>query len=114
MAVLFMIAVYDLLIKTATRATFVVMIHGSSCLYASPKYNTPSWKQGNDCIIATAAGQSILGQPPGQACYVRCFLFQPFMLRTLPGDLSGRTTVQGEVAVNILLDQTGQRQLCRQ
>ena len=30
-----------LLIKTATSATFVVMIQGSSCLYADPKYNTP-------------------------------------------------------------------------
>ena len=30
-----------LLIKTATSATFVVMIQGSSCLYAGPKYNTP-------------------------------------------------------------------------
>ena len=31
----------QLLIKTATSATFVVMIQGSSCLYAGPKYNTP-------------------------------------------------------------------------
>ena len=30
-----------LLIKTATSATFVVMIQGSSCLYAGPEYNTP-------------------------------------------------------------------------
>ena len=31
----------ELLIKTATSATFVVMIQGSSCLYAGPKYITP-------------------------------------------------------------------------
>ena len=30
-----------LLIKIATSAAFVVMIQGSSCLYAGPKYNTP-------------------------------------------------------------------------
>ena len=62
-----------LLIKTATSATFVVMIQGSSCLYADPKYNAPPWKQGNDCVIAT--------KRPAQAkhsrtCCVCCYLFQ--------------------------------------
>ena len=40
-SIVFMIGWTALLIKTATSATFVVMIQGSSCLYAGPKYNTP-------------------------------------------------------------------------
>ena len=61
-----------LLIKTATSATFVVMIQGSSCLYAGPKYSTPPWKQGNDCIIATKRPAQA---KPGRACCVCCFFF---------------------------------------
>ena len=66
-------SVGDLLIKTATSATFVVMIQGSSCLYAGPKYKTPPWKQGNGCIIATKRPARA---KRSRACCVCCYLFQ--------------------------------------
>ena len=66
-----------LLIKTATSATFVVMIQGSSCLYAGPKYNTPPRKQGNDCIIATKRPAQA---KRNKACCACWYLFQLFGL----------------------------------
>ena len=69
-----------LLIKTATSATFVVTIQGSSCLYAGPKYNTPPWKQGNDCIIATKRPAQA---EPGRACCVCCYFFSTARISTI-------------------------------